>query len=387
MSDSGYTDRLRPHHRKAFREDLADWFEDNSRELPWRAEDDRDRRNPYHVWLAEVMLQQTRVAQVESYFERFLDAFPTLEALAAADLDEVLLQWEGLGYYSRARNFHSAVREVSVHYNGSIPEDEKDFKALPGVGDYTAAAVLSLAFRRPLAAVDGNVVRVLTRVFGIEDDVTSGRTRRRLQELAAALLETRDPGRYNESVMELGATVCVPRNPKCGVCPLETCCVASARGTQNLYPVKSARPTIPHYDIAVAIITNDQGEILVQQRPLDAMLGGLWEFPGGKVEDGETPADAAVREAREELGLEIVLDGALPPFRHAYSHFRITMHGFEARRLAGEAVHHRGALIRWVSPSALDGFAFPRANRRLLEVLRNRPAGRTLSPQPTAQPE
>ncbi len=374
----GYGDRVEEQHVRAFRGPLIEWFGRVRRPMPWREADAAGRRDPYRVWLSEVMLQQTRVDQARPYFERFTAAFPTVEALAAAPLDEVLKQWEGLGYYSRARNLHRAARAVVERFDGSIPRTEEEIRSLPGVGPYTAAAVLSLAYGVPLAVLDGNVIRVLTRVFAVGDDVTSGRTKRHLQTLADRLLDADRPGPFNEAVMELGATVCTPRSPACPTCPLNGVCAAFAAGEPEAYPVSKKKAPVPHHDIAVGVVEDGVGRVLIQRRPEDAMLGGLWEFPGGKVEPGETPAEACRREIREELGLAVEVGAPVARIAHAYSHFRITLHAFRCR-LAEEApvpggvvrepVHHAGQPVRWVAVAALDDHAFPRANRRLIEAL------------------
>lgn len=378
MAEAGYVHLASESHRAAFHEALPTWFEHNRRPMPWRSTGADGRRDPYRVWISEVMLQQTRVDQATPYFERFTAAFPTLPDLAAADLDEVLLLWEGLGYYSRARNLHQAAREVAVTYDGRVPEDEASFRRLPGVGAYTAAAVLSLAFDAPLAALDGNVIRVLTRVFAVADDAGRAAVRNRLQHLATALLDRRQPGRFNEAVMELGATVCTPRQPLCGECPLASVCAARRQGEQERFPVIAKKAPVPHHDIAAAVITDPAGRILIQQRPVDAMLGGLWEFPGGKVKAGETPAEACVREVHEELGIEVETGAPLAMIRHAYSHFRITLHAFAASRVSGEPRHHAGEAVAWVAPADLGGYAFPRANRRLIAILEERQRNPTL---------
>jgi A/G-specific adenine glycosylase len=363
MTD-GYTDRIDERHRATFREDLLAWFERVRRPMPWRETDD-----PYRIWISEVMLQQTRVDQAWPYYERFTDAFPTVEALAAAELDEVLRLWEGLGYYSRARNLHRAAQRIVDEYEGRVPDTEAEIRTLPGVGPYTAAAVLSIAYGRPLAVLDGNVIRVLTRVFAIEDDVTSSRTRRRLQTLADALLAPDRPAAFNEAMMELGATVCTPKAPACPGCPLQPGCRAFAEGAPERFPVAKKKKPVPHHDIAVGVITDAEGRVLIAQRPEDAMLGGLWEFPGGKVEAGESFADACRREIGEEIGVEVEVGAPIARIDHAYSHFKITLHAFHCRLLEGTPQHHAAQPLRWVAVEDLGDFAFPRANRRLIEAL------------------
>ena len=358
-----------PAHVGAFREALPAWFDGARRPMPWREPGPDGQRDPYRVWVSEVMLQQTRVETATPYFRRFTETFPTVEALAEAPLDDVLKLWEGLGYYSRARNLHRAAARVVEAHGGAVPSDPEAFRALPGVGPYTAAAVLSLAFGVPLAVLDGNVVRVLTRVFAVEADAKAGPTRKALQALADRLLDPARPGRWNESVMELGATVCTPRAPACPRCPLRGVCAGLEAGDPEAFPVTAKRAPVPHHTIAVGLVTDGAGRILVQRRPEDAMLGGLWEFPGGKAEPGEGLEAACAREIREEVGLEVEVGAPVARVDHAYSHFRITMHAFRCRVLSGEPRTSTGEPWAWVPPEGLDGYAFPRANRRVIEAL------------------
>ncbi len=352
----------------AFRVALPAWFDAARRAMPWREAGPDGARDPYRVWLSEVMLQQTRVETAVPYFHRFTERLPTVGALARADQDEVLKLWEGLGYYSRARNLHRAAQAVVRDHGGRVPSDEASFRALPGVGPYTAAAVLSLAFGVPLAVLDGNVIRVLARVFALGADARAGRTRTALQELSTRLLDAEQPGRWNESVMELGATVCTPRSPACARCPLSGVCQARALGTPEAFPVVSKKKPVPHHLVAVGLVM-DGPRVLIQKRPQDAMLGGLWEFPGGKVEAGETPEEACVRELREELALEVAVEAPVAIVEHAYSHFRITMHAFRCRLVGGEPASATGEPVVWADVSDLDDYAFPRANRRVIEAL------------------
>ncbi len=363
--------RVEARHVEHVRGALIAWFEERRRPLPWRETGADGRRDPYRVWLAEVMLQQTRVEQARPYFERFVETFPTVEALAEAPLDDVLKAWEGLGYYSRARNLHRAAQQIASDHGGRFPADEAAARALPGVGDYTVAAVLSLAYGVPLAVLDGNVARVLARVFAVEEDARSSVTRHALHAVASALLDPDRPGAFNEAMMELGATVCTPMSPACLRCPLRPVCAAFAQGRTEHFPVVSKRKPTPHYDIAVGVVTDAEGRVLVQKRPEEAMLGGLWEFPGGKREGDEPLAETCRREVAEEVGLAVEVGEEIARIDHAYSHFSITLHAFRCAlaETAGEAVHHAGQPVAWVAVERLGDYAFPRASRRLIERL------------------
>lgn len=365
--------RPTPEQEQHFRRDLLAWFEGAARDLPWRRTDD-----PYRIWVSEVMLQQTRVDQAQPYYERFTEAFPTAEALAAAPLDRVLRLWEGLGYYSRARHLHRAAGMIVAQFGGRFPDTYEEARQLPGVGAYTAAAVLSIAFGRPHAVLDGNVARVLARVFAVEEDVKAARTRKVLQALADRLLAPEQPGRFNEAVMELGATVCTPAAPRCTGCPLQPVCGAYAEGDPEAYPVSQKRPPRPHYDIAVGLVFNERGELLIQRRPEEGLLGGLWEFPGGKQEPEETLEAACRRELREELGVEAEVEAPFHRLAHAYTHFKITLHAFRCRIRSGRPTSQTGLPLRWVPVGELDRYAFPRANRRLIERLKERQQNPTL---------
>lgn len=353
-----------PAHQQAFRTDLLAWYDTVRRDMPWRRTDD-----PYAIWLSEVMLQQTRVDQAIPYYERFVAAFPTVEALAAAPLDDVLLRWEGLGYYARARNLHRAAQEIATAHGGRVPDSYDAIRALPGVGPYTAAAVLSIAYGRPHAVLDGNVARVLARVFMLDDDVKASRTRRRLQALADALLAPQAPGDFNQAVMELGATVCTPTSPSCPGCPLQRVCGAYAAGTPERYPVTAKKAPVPHHDIAVGLVFDDAGQVLIQRRPDEGLLGGLWEFPGGKRLPDEALDATCRREIAEELGITVAVTAPFLRLDHAYTHFKITLHAFRCRLASGTPTSANGEPVRWVSVDALDDYAFPRANRRLIEAL------------------
>jgi len=359
------TERL----RQQIQERLLAWTRAHRRDLPWRGE-----RDPYRIWVSEVMLQQTRVETVIPYYHRFLSRFPTLRSLAEADLDEVLKVWEGLGYYARARNLHRAARQVVENHDGQLPADRGALLALPGIGAYTVGAILSLAFGQDAAVLDGNVRRVLSRLFAIDSDPRSAATRQKLWNLVEALLPLGQAGRFNEALMDLGATVCTPRDPHCADCPLSEGCQGHQSGDPEAYPARVQRRPRPHYDVAAGVIWRGD-QLLISKRHTDDLLGGLWELPGGKREDGETLQECLVREVREELGIEIAVENLMMSIRHAYTHFRVTLHVFQCRYLSGEPQALDCADWRWVRPAELDDFAFPAADRRILARLRGNGKG------------
>jgi A/G-specific adenine glycosylase len=368
-----------PEARQAFANSLLAWFATEARDLPWRHNvPGESARSPYRVWLAEVMLQQTQVDTVVPYYERFLARFPSVHTLADASLEEVLKLWEGLGYYARARNLHTAAQRVVIQHGGQLPDTFEGLLALPGVGRYTAGAVASIAFGQDVPAVDGNVRRVLARAFAVGEDVTRSRVQRELEALAASLLPAGQAGAFNEALMELGATVCTSRAPDCAHCPLAELCQALATGQQDLLPVKRPRKRTPHYDVAAAVTLRDDGPdgsnpyVLVAQRNADDMLGGLWEFPGGKREEGETPPECLAREIREELGIEIEVGEQLTVIEHAYTHFRITLYAFCCRVVSGEPRCLDCAAFRWMRPAQLDTLPMSMADRKIAQALQDR---------------
>ena len=346
---------------------LLAWFARSARDIAWRRE-----RTPYRVWVAEVMLQQTQVETVVPYYGRFLARFPTVQALAQSPLEEVLKIWEGLGYYARARNLHAAARQVVTQQNGQLPDTFEELLALPGVGRYIAGAVASIAFGRDVVAVDGNARRVLSRVFGIREDVTRAAVQRRLEALATDLLPLGQAGVFNEALMELGAIVCLPQTPRCDRCPLRDLCWAYAHGQPEALPVRRPRKRVPHYDVAAAVTIGADGRVLVAQRRADDMLGGLWEFPGGKREPGETLPECLIREMREELGVEVEVtegDSPLIVIKHAYTHFRITLHAFRCQLVSGEPRCLDCAAFRWVDVAELDALPMSVVDRKVARTL------------------
>jgi len=419
---------------------LLAWYARGRRDLPWRRT-----RDPYRIWLAEVMLQQTRVETVIPYYERFLARFPTLAALADAPLDEVLKLWAGLGYYARARSFHAAARRIVEDHGGRVPRRLDALLALPGVGRYTAGAVLSIAYGLPTPILDGNVERILCRLFGISDNPKASATRKRLWALAEALVERassrRNPSRrfqylregtrgtprrtgprsflfdgpgapfgpaahahgsqrgavgrantlpkvlepsggeggaepsggggagdFNQAMMELGATVCTPKAPACDVCPAAELCEAFRLGEQLELPRIPRKKAVPHYDVALGLVWR-KDRLLIAKRPPNGLLGGLWEFPGGKREPGETLEQAAWREVLEETGLRVKVGALFLTVDHAYSHFRVTLHAFRCTSGRGTARPLGCEECRWATLAELSEYAFPAASVRIIRAL------------------
>jgi A/G-specific adenine glycosylase len=308
------------------------------------------------------MLQQTRVEAVKPYYARWLERFPSLMALAEAPLDEVLKAWEGLGYYSRARNLHRAVREVAERYGGRVPDDPADFRALPGVGRYTAGAVMSIAFGRAEPLVDGNVRRVFARWTDDPDPREA-----ELWAMAEALVPGERPGDLNQAIMELGATVCTPRAPRCDVCPVRTFCAAYAAGTQEIRPLPRRAKPLPREQEAVAVVERD-GRLLLARRPTDARLGGLWEFPSTPFGPDESPAAAAERGVRERLGIEIRALDPIAVVDHTFTHVKVAYHALRCLWLAGEGEPRAYELFAWVAPDELDRYALPLAQKRIASL-------------------
>lgn len=348
----------------SFSSDLLDWYQINKRDLPWR-----DCGDPYKTWLSEIMLQQTRVDQATPYYFRFLEKFPTVEKLAAAEIHDVLMVWEGLGYYSRARNLHKAAKQIAGEFNGKIPDTWNEISQLKGIGPYTAAAILSIAYNKKYAVVDGNVIRVLARYFGVEDDIRLSEVKNQIQKYADELIDEKNPGDFNQALMELGAVVCTPSKPKCESCPISQNCVAFQKTAFDKIPYKSPAKKRPHHHIGVGIIRNKRDEVLIALRPENAMLGGLWEFPGGKKEPDESIKNTVKREIAEELGIEVNVDALFMKLDHAYSHFKITLHAYFCTWLSGDPKPHSSQEIRWVATDQLDQFPFPKANRSLINAL------------------
>ncbi len=352
--------------KNVFQKELLAWYGRQARSLPWR-----ETRDPYRIWIAEVMLQQTQVKTVEAYYLRFIDRFPSVRALAQASLDDVLTLWEGLGYYGRARQLHRAAGLVRERFGGRVPDTAAELLSLPGIGRYTAGAIASIAFGKPEAVLDGNVIRVLARVFHVTEEVQKEQTRRMLWTLSQSLLPKRRVRDFNQALMELGALTCRSRNPACERCPLSRLCAASRLSLQQEIPVKAPRKPVPHYEVTAGIIWH-RDRFLLTRRPPKGLLGGPWEFPGGKVERGESLEECLKREIREELGIAVAVGDLLASVDHAYTHFRITLHAFACRYLGGRIRLLGIDDYRWIRPEDLEQFALPAADHKIIALLNER---------------
>jgi A/G-specific adenine glycosylase len=346
-----------PEDLASLRRALLDHYDRMRRDLPWRGETD-----PYRIWVSEVMLQQTRAETVTEYYRRWLERFPDLETLAAADLDDVLLAWRGLGYYRRARNLHAGAQVMRDRHGGSVPDTYGALRELPGVGVYTAGAVASIAFGEAVPAVDGNVRRVLARWFD-----RAAPAPKWLRETAAELVDASRPGAWNQALMELGATVCTPRGPRCDACPVSAWCAARAAGTQEERPAPSARRPVPRECYATAVVVDAGGHALVVRRPEGGLLGGMWSFPDTALEAGaegdENALVASARDAAVAAGAEVSLRppmALLQPVHHRFTHLAAT---YQPVVLAGSGAD--GENRRWVALDAPDVVALPAAQQRI----------------------
>jgi A/G-specific adenine glycosylase len=347
-----------------FSEKLLAWYSDHQRALPWRGT-----RDPYRVWVSEIMLQQTQVETVTPYYRRWLKRFPHVRALAAASQQEVLALWEGLGYYARARNFHRAAQKVVADHNGRIPRTLEGLLALPGIGRYTAAAIASIAFGLDVAVLDGNVKRVLARVFNYTGDVKSPRSERELWSLARSLVPAGRAGDYNQALMDLGRAICTPRRPACPVCPVRDFCLARARGDAELRPVKKAKAPSPQVRAVAAVLRDAGGRLLLVQRPAEGLLGGLWALPGGMAEGEESLGDCLRRSLRRDLGVDIEIGGEMAVATQEFTHFRMTLRAYACELRNGGPPASGSIALAWVSPSDIPQYGMGKADRQIVDAL------------------
>ena len=346
---------------------LLSWYDREQRRLPWRGHPDA-----YAVWVSEIMLQQTRVETVIPYFERWMQRFPTIRSLANASQQEVLSLWEGLGYYSRARNLHKAAQVVLDQYAGQIPQNRAGLEKLPGIGAYTAGAIASIAFGKDEAALDGNIRRVLARVFAVQTPARTPAGEKELWELARRCLPPGRAGDFNQALMDLGSALCTPRSPQCLLCPLLEICAGHKMGIQESLPVSLPRQKIPHLNVAAAVVRRAD-TVLIAQRAQTDLLGGMWEFPGGTLENDETFEEGLQREIREELNTSVQIERPFGAYNHAYTHYRVTLHAFLCRLAGPEPQAIEASQLRWVQPEALASFPMGKIDRQIANRLEQEP--------------
>ena len=358
-------------------EPLLSWWQLHGRQepaqKPWMFKSDgtwplpEDNLFPYGIWIAEVMLQQTQLSVMLPYWQRWMATFPTLDALATSSLEQVRLQWQGLGYYSRARRLHEAAQQLVER---PWPVDLDGWMALPGVGRTTAGGILSSAFNAPTPILDGNVKRVLARLHA--HGRPPSRDQPRFWQWSEVVLDQSRPRDFNQALMDLGATVCTPRRPGCDQCPWRDSCAAYASGDPSGWPVVEERKPLPFQVIGIGVVINEAGDVLIDQRLEEGLLGGMWEFPGGKQEPGELIEACIARELMEELGIKVSVGEGLITVDHAYSHKKLQFVVHLCRWISGEPQPLASQQVRWVRPEQLKNYPFPAANARIIEVLLGR---------------
>lgn len=346
-------------HKEALQADLIGWFEREQRDLPWRKDQD-----PYKVWVSEIMLQQTRVDTVIPYFHRFIEQFPTIQTLSEADEEKVLKAWEGLGYYSRARNLQSAVREVHEQYGGTVPNTPKEISKLKGVGPYTAGAILSIAYGVPEPAVDGNVMRVFSRILSIWDDIAKPASRKVFEEAVRALISHENPSYFNQALMELGALICTPTSPSCLLCPVRDHCHAFNEGTQNELPVKTKAKKQRRVQLAAVVLEDEQGRTVIHKRPSAGLLAGLWQFPNVEI---HLPAlgdrEALESFMREEHQLPIEVRELVGQIEHVFSHLVWNINVYKGKIVSSVP---ESETLKLVDREEIEVYAFPVSHQKML---------------------
>jgi len=352
-----------PEKKLCINTDLISWYQVFARDLPWRRTTD-----PYAIWVSEIMLQQTRVETVIPYYTRWMDELPMLGSLVSADQDQVLKLWEGLGYYKRALNLHKAAQLIVDSFDGSLPENVKSLESLPGIGRYTAGAISSIAFNQQAPILDGNIKRVFTRLFNISTPLQISETEKELWRIAEDLLPESNPGEFNQALMELGALICLPKKPVCDHCPLKDGCLAFQYNLQGDLPVRKEKSPLPHIQVTAAVIEKD-GRVLLAKRPPEGLLGGMWEFPGGKQENNETLPETLEREIKEELDASIQVGEHLGTYHHAYTHYKVTLHAYRCRLVLEDLKMLYHTDLDWVTLDALNTYPMGKLDRVITSTL------------------
>ena len=348
-----------PNIKNTFHQHVISWYTNNKRSLPFRKTKD-----PYKIWLSEVMLQQTKVKTAIPYYNNWIKKLPTLESVSLSKLDSLLKLWEGLGYYKRCNNFHKATKLLVSDFNSKIPKEKSQFMSLPGVGDYTASAVLSIAFNKPYPVLDGNVKRVMSRVIGIK--TLTKYNIKRINKFLNLVICKKNPGDFNQGLMEIGALICKPYNPVCRKCPINNFCYASKKRLPEAYPGKNKLKPRPHFNVAIAIIWR-KNKFYIQKRSTDQMLGGLWEFPGVIFKQGQDPEVALKQKVYEECGVHIKIFKNVGFVDHAFSHFKIRLNGYfciEKKYFLDENENRK-----WILIKNIKNYSFPKANHKLFNQL------------------
>jgi A/G-specific adenine glycosylase len=351
--------------RVAFRRRLLAWYAQHARDLPWRRS-----RDPYRVWLSEVMLQQTTVAAVKPYFERFLDAFPTVDDLASASEQQVLRLWEGLGYYRRARGLHAAAKQIVTEFASEFPRDVPGLMALPGIGRYTAGAIVSIAYDQPAPILEANTIRLFARLIGYRDDPTKSAGQKLLWQTAEDLLPRKDVARFNQALMELGSLICTPVAPKCNACPVSAHCTASALGLQTKIPAPSRKIAFTALREA-AVVVRKNGAVLVRQCGPGERWAGLWDFPRFTIE-AEGPLfvrEELADKVREQTGIEIDAASLVTTLKHGVTRYRITLECYEARPTGGRIRSTTDRPVRWLTQRELDDLPLCVTGRKLAKLI------------------
>jgi A/G-specific adenine glycosylase len=339
---------------------LLDWYYKNARDLPWRSDKDA-----YKIWVSEIMLQQTRVEAVKDYYRRWMERFPTPAILAQASEQEVLHYWQGLGYYSRARNLLAGVREVCAAYGGTVPADEAAIRRLPGVGEYTAGAIVSIAYDRPAPAIDGNVLRIFSRLFCLKEDIARQSTRREVARLVRHHISSQHPGDFNQALMDLGAAICIPLRPRCQLCPLTSLCQAYEQEIQDTLPVRTPKRQ-PQLVILAAGLVKRNGQYLVRQRPGTGLLASMWEFPAIELTDAQTAADQLTAALWQECRQRVQAGPLRFHYIHTFSHRKWDIDFYECQWLAGDEL---AGEVCWLSPAAFNSVPWAGPHRKVAQAL------------------
>ena len=353
--------------KRQFRRRLLKWYAQHARNLPWRRS-----RNPYRVWVSEVMLQQTQVATVKDYFRRFVKQFPNVKKLAEADEQDVLRLWEGLGYYRRARQLHAAAREIVAEHGGRFPRDVGTLQTLPGIGRYTAGAIASIAFdvREPI--LEANTIRLLSRLIAYPKDPSKSAGQRVLWQTAEEVLPRQGVARFNQGLMELGSLVCMPKGPRCEECPVAKLCAAHESGLEEMIPRSGAKPKFVDVTEA-AVVVRKNGQILLRQCPEGQRWAGLWDFPRFEIASEEPPQvrEELVAKTKQQTGLVVEPGPLLKTIKHGVTRYRITLECYSARFRSGKIARNGGGRLRWTRPDDLDRFPLSITGRKLANFIQN----------------